>query len=215
MDPNPVGRRDQPPPSPGGTAVAVGTFGPQRRWHGDMNLAFAHRLRVDPEQTTAHYGRHVAVFNRQGLMKRDADGYYFNQTRFLSGFDIRSGGKPVKPVSCANVQPHAIVGYYLLPSPAGRKAAPPGRSRAERRGDRRQGDRNPHQHLCRRRLPPGRRGDEPGARGRDRQARLPFRRRFRRHRRSLLRQAQAEGGGPPQLRPVGARRGRARLRLPA
>ena len=89
-----------------------------------MNLAFAHRLKVDPEQTTAHYGRHVAVFNRQGLMKRDADGYYFNQTRFLSGFDIRSGGKPVKPVSCANVQPHAIVGYYLLPSPAGRKAAP-------------------------------------------------------------------------------------------
>ncbi len=91
-----------------------------------MNLAFAHRLRVDPEQTTAHYGRHVAVFNRQGLMKRDADGYYFNQTRFLSGFDIRSGGKPVKPVSCANVEPHSIVGYYLLPSPAGRKAAPPG-----------------------------------------------------------------------------------------
>ena len=213
MDPNP--RRAAGPTAAfsGGTAVAVGTFGPQRRWHGDMNLAFAHRLRVDPEQTTAHYGRHVAVFNRQGLMKRDADGYYFNQTRFLSGFDIRSGGKPVKPVSCANVQPHAIVGYYLLPSPAGRKAGPPGDPEHERRGDRRQGDRNPHQHLCRRRLPPGRRGDQPGARGR-RQARLPFRRRFRRHRRSLLRQAQAEGGGPPQLRRVG-RRGRARLRLPA
>ena len=32
----------------------------------------------------------------------------------------------MKPVSCANVEPHATVAYYLSPTPAAREAAPPG-----------------------------------------------------------------------------------------
>ncbi len=91
-----------------------------------MNLAAAHRLRVDPERVTAHCGLHVLELNRQGLIEPSSGGYYFHQTRFLSRFALTSDGKAVKPVSCANVEPHATVAYYLLPTPAGRAAAPPG-----------------------------------------------------------------------------------------
>lgn len=91
-----------------------------------MEPAFARRLRVDPERITAHCGRHIVALNRQGRIDPAKDGYYFNQTRFLSRFDLRSADRSVKPVSCANVEPHATVSYFLLSSPAGPEAGPPG-----------------------------------------------------------------------------------------
>ena len=75
---------------------------------------------------TAHCGVHVLELNRQGLIEPAGDGYYFHQTRFLSRFALTSAGKAAKPVSCANIEPHATIAYYLLPTPAGRPAAPPG-----------------------------------------------------------------------------------------
>lgn len=60
------------------------------------------------------------------MIERSNDGYYFRQTRFLSRFAFSSGGRAAEPVSCANVEPHATTAYFLLPTPAGREAAPPG-----------------------------------------------------------------------------------------
>ena len=91
-----------------------------------MKLAAAPRLEVDPEHVVAHCGVHVLELNRQGLIEASRDGYYFHQTRFLSGFAISCAGRAVKPVSCASVEPHVTVAYYLTPTPAGRAAAPPG-----------------------------------------------------------------------------------------
>ena len=91
-----------------------------------MELAYARRLRVDPERITAHCGRHIVALNRRGWIEPASDGYYFNHTRFLSRFELRSGDGKVKPASCANVEPHATVAYFLVPSPAGPEAAPPG-----------------------------------------------------------------------------------------
>ena len=91
-----------------------------------MKLAASRRLRVDPERVAAHCGVHVLELNPRGLIEAASDGYYFHQTRFLSRFALASAGKAVKPVSCASVEPHATVSYYLLPTPAGRAAAPPG-----------------------------------------------------------------------------------------
>jgi hypothetical protein len=91
-----------------------------------MNLAIARRLRVDPERVRAHCGRHILSLNRQGLIEPEKDGYYYNATRFLSRFNLSTAGTRAKPVSCANIEPHATVAYYLVPTPAGRRAAPPG-----------------------------------------------------------------------------------------
>ncbi len=91
-----------------------------------MKLAIARRLRVDPEQVTAHCGEHMLALSRQGLIDGSKDGHYFRQTRFLSRFGLSAQGRAVKPVSCANVEPHATVAYYLSPTPVGREAAPAG-----------------------------------------------------------------------------------------
>jgi glycogen debranching enzyme len=64
--------------------------------------------------------------DRFGFVKAKDGGYYFNQTRFVSRFELCSQRKRVKSVSCVAVEPHAMVAYYLLPSPAGAKAGPPG-----------------------------------------------------------------------------------------
>ena len=84
------------------------------------------RLRLDPDQTTIYRGHHVLVTDRRGLITSDKQGYYLQQTRFLSRFEIFSGGEKVRGVSCNSVEPHGTVAYYLMSSPAGRKAAPPG-----------------------------------------------------------------------------------------
>ncbi len=91
-----------------------------------MQLASARRLKVDREQVTTHCGRHVVALDRHGRIEPALDGYYFNETRFLSRFDLRSGDRQVKPVCCVNVEPHATVSYFLLSSPAGPKAGPSG-----------------------------------------------------------------------------------------
>ena len=95
-------------------------------FHSAMEFAVARRLRIDPQKITAHCGLHVVELNRQGGIEPGSDGYFFRQTRFLSRFDIRSAGHAPKPVCCVNVEPHATVSYFLLPSPAGDKAGPPG-----------------------------------------------------------------------------------------
>ena len=91
-----------------------------------MELAVARRLRLDPQRITAHCGLHIVKLNRQGRIEPGSDGYFFHETRFLSRFDIRSAGHALKPVCCVNVEPHATVSYFLLASPAGDKAGPPG-----------------------------------------------------------------------------------------
>jgi glycogen debranching enzyme len=91
-----------------------------------MRPAPINRLRLDPEKTTIYRGHHVLVTDRHGQIKSEQDGYYLQQTRFLSRFELLSEGKSVKAVCCNSVEPHGAVGYYLLPSPAGRKAAPVG-----------------------------------------------------------------------------------------
>ena len=83
-------------------------------------------MRVDSERVTIHCGHHVLSFSRHGMIDPDEDGYYFNQTRFISRFGLTSEGKPLKSVACVPVEPHATVGYLLLPSPAGKKAGPSG-----------------------------------------------------------------------------------------
>ncbi len=94
-------------------------------FHSAMEFAVACRLRIDPQKITAHCGLHIVELNRQVWIEPGSDGYFFRQTRFLSRFDIRSAGHAPKPVCCVNVEPHATVSYYLLPTPAGDKAAPP------------------------------------------------------------------------------------------
>ena len=91
-----------------------------------MDLAVARRLRIDPERITAHCGLHVVALNRHGRIDPGSDGYFFHETRFLSRFDIRSAGHALSPVCCLNVEPHATISYFLLASPAGEKAGPPG-----------------------------------------------------------------------------------------
>ena len=83
-------------------------------------------MRVDSERITIHCGHHVLSFNRHGMVEPKEDGYYYNQTRFISRFGLTSEGKPLKSVACIPVEPHATVAYLLLPSPAGGKAEPPG-----------------------------------------------------------------------------------------
>ncbi len=91
-----------------------------------MELAVARCLRLDPQRIAAHCGLHIVKLNRQGRIEPGSDGYFFHETRFLSRFDIRSAGHALKPVCCVNVEPHATVSYFLLASPAGDKAGPPG-----------------------------------------------------------------------------------------
>ncbi|HEY3719348.1 MAG TPA: glycogen debranching N-terminal domain-containing protein [Roseiarcus sp.] len=84
------------------------------------------RLRPDPETATIYRGHHVVVMDRDGLIASDEQGYYLQQTRFLSRFEVRGNGEKVKGVCCNGIEPYSAVAYYLLPSPAGRKAAPRG-----------------------------------------------------------------------------------------
>jgi glycogen debranching enzyme len=84
------------------------------------------RLRLDPDKTTIYRGRHVVVTDRHGLIASRRDGYFLRQTRFLSRFELFSEGESVAAVCCNSVEPHMAVGYYLVRSPAGRVAAPPG-----------------------------------------------------------------------------------------
>ena len=91
-----------------------------------MRPVGVNRLRLDPDKTTIYRGHHVVVADRHGLMAGNGEGYYLQQTRFLSRFQIASGGVLLEAVSCNSVEPHSTVAYYLMPSPAGRKAAPPG-----------------------------------------------------------------------------------------
>ena len=83
-------------------------------------------MRVDSERITIHCGHHVLSFSRHGMVEPKEDGYYYNQTRFISRFGLTSEGKTLKSVACIPVEPHATVAYLLLPSPAGGKAGPPG-----------------------------------------------------------------------------------------
>jgi glycogen debranching enzyme len=91
-----------------------------------MKPKTVNRLRLDPGKTTIYRGRHVLVTDRHGLIGSNGDGYYLQQTRFLSRLELLSAGKSVRAVCCNSVEPHSTVGYYLVPSPAGRDAAPPG-----------------------------------------------------------------------------------------
>ncbi len=91
-----------------------------------MRPVSVNRLRLDPDKTTIYRGHHVLVADRHGLIAGNGEGYYLQQTRFLSKFELSAEGKTVKAVCCNSVEPHSTVGYYLAPSPAGRKAAPPG-----------------------------------------------------------------------------------------
>ena len=84
------------------------------------------RLRLDPEQTTIYRGHHVLITDRHGLITSEGHGYYLQQTRFLSRFEVFSRGEKVRAVCCNGVEPHSTVGYYLMSTPAGPKAAPPG-----------------------------------------------------------------------------------------
>ena len=83
-------------------------------------------MRVNSERVTVHCGHHVLAFSRRGMIEPEDDGYYYNQTRFISRFGLTSKSKDLNSVACVPVEPHATVSYLLLPSPAGRKAAPPG-----------------------------------------------------------------------------------------
>jgi hypothetical protein len=84
------------------------------------------RLRLDPDQITIYRGHHVLITDRHGLVTSDGHGYYLRQTRFLSRFEIFNGDEKVGAVCCNGVEPHSTVGYYLMSTPAGRKAALPG-----------------------------------------------------------------------------------------
>ena len=91
-----------------------------------MQPAIARRMRVDSERVTVHCGHHVLAFSRRGMIEPEDDGYYYNQTRFISRFGLTSESKDLNSVACVPVEPHATVSYLLLPSPAGVKAGPQG-----------------------------------------------------------------------------------------
>ena len=91
-----------------------------------MQPAIARRMRVDSERVTVHCGHHVLAFSRHGMIEPEDDGYYYNQTRFISRFGLTSESKDLNSVACVPVEPHATVSYLLLPSPAGVKAGPQG-----------------------------------------------------------------------------------------
>ena len=84
------------------------------------------RLQIDPERVIAHCGVHILELNRRGMIEPQTGGYYVHKTRFLSRLAVSSAGRMAKPVSCAAVEAHATVAYYLLPTPAGKMAAPAG-----------------------------------------------------------------------------------------
>lgn len=88
------------------------------------------RLRLAPEQIAIYRGEHVCVANRYGLMTSGLDGFYLQQTRFLSRFVLKLDGKPLRPV-CANVvEAHSAIAYYLARFPAGAAGGPPGDEQA-------------------------------------------------------------------------------------
>lgn len=91
-----------------------------------MKSAGIGRMKLRPERLTIHCGHHVVCVNRHGLIQAPSDGYYLRQTRFISRFELSSEGKCVRPVSCAAVEPQSLIAYYLLRSPEGAEAAPPG-----------------------------------------------------------------------------------------
>ena len=91
-----------------------------------MKPSIVNRLSVDPDKIIIFRGGHVVIANWRGLIVSQDQGYYVHHTRFLSRFDLRLDGRSVQPVCCNRIAPHAAMGYYLAPSPAGREAAPPG-----------------------------------------------------------------------------------------
>ncbi len=59
-----------------------------------MQPAIARRMRVDSERVTVHCGHHVISFSRHGMIEPKEDGYYYNQTRFISRFGVTSEAGP-------------------------------------------------------------------------------------------------------------------------
>lgn len=91
-----------------------------------MKPKSVNRLRLHPEQSCLFRGHHVWVTNRHGMASSGDQGYFLQQTRFLSRFELSVEDERLRAVSCNVVEPHSAVAYYLLRSPAGQRAAPPG-----------------------------------------------------------------------------------------
>ena len=89
-----------------------------------MKPTHVNRLRVAPSYLVTHRGFAVLSAGRDGLITSGAQGFYLHQTRFLSRFEIKA--KDLQMVSANTTDPHAAIGYMLLPSPAGPAGAPPG-----------------------------------------------------------------------------------------
>ena len=96
-----------------------------------MTWGSLNRLRLAPEQMSLYAGEHVFVANRYGLISSGMDGLYVEQTRFLSRYALSSEGQPVRPVSANAVDHRSGTAFYLLASPAGTAAAPPGDDAAD------------------------------------------------------------------------------------
>jgi glycogen debranching enzyme len=58
-------------------------------------------------------GKALAVTDRSGWVRAGVQGYYFENTRFLSRDELEVTGEPLKPTGVSLVGHHAMLGYYL------------------------------------------------------------------------------------------------------
>ncbi|MBO0733600.1 MAG: hypothetical protein J2P49_04640 [Methylocapsa sp.] len=89
-----------------------------------MEAKAINRLRLDPEKIILYRGLHLLLADRYGMISSNEQGYFYEQTRFISKHELHVQGERIKPASCNAVEPHSSVSYSTLRSPAGCEGAP-------------------------------------------------------------------------------------------
>lgn len=73
------------------------------------------QLQVRDDTLYASHGGTVLATDRDGWLHDGTDhGFFVHQTRLLSRYRCRAGGRPPRPVALSTVEQHSWLGYYLL-----------------------------------------------------------------------------------------------------
>lgn len=82
------------------------------------------RLRLMPSHLISHHGNAFLITDLGGFVGGGIEGFYYQQTRFLSKLRFSVDGRTPSVVCANSVDSRSSIAYYLAPSPAGRQAGP-------------------------------------------------------------------------------------------
>ncbi len=82
------------------------------------------RFRPMPSHLITHEGPAFVITDLDGFIGRGIEGFYYQQTRFLSKMRFAVDGAAPLGVSANSVDSYSSIAYYLAASPVGRRAGP-------------------------------------------------------------------------------------------